>query len=375
MHKCRRRSVLLGLGALGWSKRAQAQSIMVKSEQHAVWLTNIDSDVLFTADSISRAVTRLARLNFTTIYPTIWNGGYTLYPSLIAERVTGVRLDPHPGLQRRDVLAELLDQGHRQGLRVIPWFEFGLVAPVTSALALQHPDWLAQRQDGTTIVKDGQDDRVWLNPLHPQVQEFMVQLLTELVTTYPIDGIQLDDHFGWPVELGYDPLTLSLYQQEHHGQSVPSNPRDPAWVRWRADKLTELMTQIFRAVKICKPKCLVTLAPNPQDFSYSEFLQDWQGWIKLGLVEELTIQIYRQNQDSFTKELRHPTLQSAQTYLPVHIGILTGLKNLPMTDLQIRQQVQATRSQGFRGVAFFYYETLSGRDPLLTSLFTQKSLS
>ncbi|EFA74365.1 hypothetical protein CRD_00101 [Raphidiopsis brookii D9] len=69
------------------------------SESRGVWLTNIDSDVLFARERLKRSLKTLGKLNFNTVYPTVWNWGYTLYPSQIASRVIGKSLDPTPGLK------------------------------------------------------------------------------------------------------------------------------------------------------------------------------------------------------------------------------------------------------------------------------------
>ncbi|MDY7023031.1 MAG: family 10 glycosylhydrolase, partial [Cyanobacteriota bacterium] len=138
-----------------------------KVEIRGVWMTNIDSEVLFSRRGVREALNRLKKLNFNTIYPTVWQGGYTLYPSSVAQEYFGQSLDPTPGLQGRDVLKELVRRGHQKRLTVIPWFEFGFMAPADSDLAKQHPDWLTRRLDGTFIKKQGNDDRVWLNPFHP----------------------------------------------------------------------------------------------------------------------------------------------------------------------------------------------------------------
>ena len=61
------------------------------AEIRGVWLTNIDSEVLFSKDNLRDGLRRLERLNFNTIYPTVWNGGYTLYPSEVAETNSGAK--------------------------------------------------------------------------------------------------------------------------------------------------------------------------------------------------------------------------------------------------------------------------------------------
>ncbi|MBV8885099.1 MAG: glycoside hydrolase family 10 protein [Chroococcidiopsidaceae cyanobacterium CP_BM_RX_35] len=328
------------------------------TELRGVWLTNIDSDVLFERRRLAKAIQRLQELNFNTLYPTVWNWGYTLYPSPVAKQQIGRSLDPTPGLQGRDLLKEIVKQGHQKGMSVIPWFEFGFMAPADSELASRHPDWLTNRRDGTQIWQEGPHRRVWLNPLHPEVQQFIQDLVVEIVSNYNVDGIQFDDHFGFPADFGYDSLTVNLYQREHPGYSPPANPQDPVWLRWRADKVTGLMRRLFVAVKVIKPECIISVAPNPLKFSYNESLADWKSWEREGLIEELVLQVYRNDEKRFIAELEQPEVQVARSHIPVSIGILTGLKDHMIPVRQIQHQVTSVRQQGLAGVSFFYYETL-----------------
>ncbi|MBW4670637.1 MAG: glycoside hydrolase family 10 protein [Cyanomargarita calcarea GSE-NOS-MK-12-04C] len=368
---CRKRGLFVGVVMLSlisalmlsfpFAFEVEAQNVprsRQTSELRGVWLTNIDSDVLFARDRLSKALQKLKQLNFNTVYPTVWNWGYTLYPSKVAQRVFGRSLDPTPGLQGRDMLKEIVDGGHQQGLTVIPWFEFGFMAPADSDLAKRHPQWLTSRRNGTKIVKEGIHERVWLSPFRPDVQQFIQDLIVEIVRNYDIDGIQFDDHFGLPTELGYDPYTVALYRKEHRGQAPPNNFQDPEWVRWRADKITNYMKRVFKAIKNVKKDCLVSVAPNPQRFSYDFFLADWEKWERMGLVEELVMQIYRDDLQVFNSELERPEVKSAKRHIPVSVGILSGLKGRFVPTQQIETQVKNARDRNFAGVSFFFYETL-----------------
>jgi len=328
------------------------------TELRGVWLTNIDSDVIFSRNNIIDAVNRLDKLNFNTIYPTVWQGGYTLYPSAAAERVFGQSIDPSPGLKDRDILKEIIAQSRPKGIAVIPWFEFGFMAPAESELATLHPDWLAQRRDGSTIWKEGEHERVWLNPFHPQVQQFILDLILEIVDNYDIDGIQFDDHFGLPVEFGYEPLTVSMYQEQI--KSPPSDDaRETFWVRWRADKINDFVGRVSRAIKSRKEKCIVSLSPNPFHFALPAHLQDWFTWERRGYIDEIVLQVYRSDIKRFNAELEREEVKLAKLNIPTAIGILTGLKNNSVPLKQIQEQVQEVRKRDFAGVSFFFYESLS----------------
>ncbi|MEO0685952.1 MAG: family 10 glycosylhydrolase, partial [Cyanobacteria bacterium J06649_11] len=125
------------------------------TELRGVWLTNIDSNVLFSTRNLTNALDRLKNLNFNVVYPAVWNWGYTLYPSRVARKVIGRSVDPEPGLRRRDMLKEAVSEGHSRGLKVIPWFEFGFMAPADSQLAKRRPQWLSKKVDGSLIKKEG----------------------------------------------------------------------------------------------------------------------------------------------------------------------------------------------------------------------------
>jgi uncharacterized lipoprotein YddW (UPF0748 family) len=330
----------------------------IKTELRGIWLTNIDSDVIFSPKNITDAVNRLEKLNFNTIYPTVWQGGYTIHPSAVAKRVFGQLNDPAPALKGRDVLKEIITEAHKKGIAVIPWFEFGFMAPAKSELARLHPDWLAKRRDGSTIWKEGIEDRVWLSPFHPEVQKFIQELVVELVANYDLDGIQFDDHFGLPSEFGYEPLTVLMYQKDI--KKPPSNDsRETFWVRWRADRINQFMGRLFTAIKARKQKCIVSLSPNPFNFALPASLQDWFTWERRGYIEEIVLQVYRSDIKRFNAELEREEVKLAKPHIPTAIGILTGLKNNPVPLKQIQEQVQEVRKRNFAGVSFFFYESLS----------------
>ena len=330
-------------------------------EIRGVWLTNIDSDVLFSQEKTRSSIESLHQLNFNTIYPTVWNWGYTLYPSQVAKNITGIKIDPTEGLQNRDLLAEIITQAHAKKMAVIPWFEFGFMTSPSSELALNHPQWLTSRQDGIQTWEGAAGEVVWLNPFHPEVQQLITNLVLEVMTQYQGDGIQFDDHLSLPIEFGYDPYTVKLYQQQTKALP-PKDPRDPAWVRWRANKITEFVEKLHKTVKAKNPKAIFSVAPNPYHTAYNSHLQDWVSWVKKNLVDELIVQIYRPDLPSFTRELVKPEIQEARGKIPTGAGILTGLRNRPIGIQQIQAKIKAARQNGL-GFSFFFYESLWDEAP------------
>jgi uncharacterized lipoprotein YddW (UPF0748 family) len=367
----------------------------IKHEIRGVWLTNVNSGVLFVPWGIERALKQLSSLNFNTIYPVVWNRGYTFYNSKIAKKVIGKESEPflrfmHGG---KDVLSQIIKLSAKKGITVIPWFEYGFMTPPNSELALLHPDWLTKGRVNNKSIQETALDKqflgnryiskqAWLNPLHPEVQKLIKSLILEVVSKYNVNGFQVDDHFGMPVQFGYDPFTIKLYQLEHQGKTPPDDPYNSEWMRWRSDKITAFMREINRAVKAVKPKAKISLSPNPQNFAYKYYLQDWDTWVKTGLVDELILQVYRDDTKSFFTELQQPAVQFALGKIPVAVGISSGTWGNPVEIKQIKKQVETVRQHQFSGVSFFYWESLWGyiapeapqkRRRVLSQLFNEGS--
>jgi uncharacterized lipoprotein YddW (UPF0748 family) len=327
-------------------------------ELRGVWMTNYGAALMYYTTRLDDAIADLAKHRLNTLYPAVWNRGATLHPSAVVKRAGGPSrhgLTSLPLLPFQDVLVGLVQQSHRQHLRLIPWFEYGLMISPNAAIARAHPDWLTQTQTGQRQV--GEHGQVWLNPVHPQVQQLLTDLIVEVVKRYPVDGIQLDDHFAFPIALGYDAYTVSRYQATHDGQSPPTEPTDPEWMDWRAAHLTQLMTKISQAVKAARPKAVVSLSPLAADFAYRQYLQDWAQWVELGLLDEVTVQVYRPDLATFTAELNQAQLRSQHDAIPLSIGLYSGRFFAPKSIEQLQQEVQAVRQAGYSGVSFFCWET------------------
>ena len=265
------------------------------AEMRGVWITNVDSEVLFTPGGIEQAMDYLADRGFNLIFPVVWNKGYTLYPSQVMADYFGeeYRIDPLFAEQQRDPLAELIIHAHRRGMEVMPWFEFGFASSFEADgghLIAMRPEWAARDSTGALLKKNGFE---WMNAIHPEVQDFMLALVREVAENYDVDGIQGDDRLpAMPSEGGYSDFTRTLYEQET-GRTVPDSSREPHFLQWKSDKLSDFGGRLYEMVKSVNPDLIVSLSPSVYDWSKREYLQDSPEWIRRGQVDILHPQAYR----------------------------------------------------------------------------------
>ena len=321
-----------------------------------VWLTNSPSPLYYDKTTLLKAMDELQQAGFTALYPNVWSRGTTFHRSQFAPvepplLKAGLNLDP---------ICAISQEGRKRGMKVIPWFEYGLMEPADAAVVKQHPEWVLTRRDGNPVMTMHGKEMVWLNPAHPGVRERFIGLVVEVMKRCKMDGLQLDDHFAWPVELGYDPYTTALYQQDT-GVQPPKDHTNRYWMTWRRRQLTGLLRELRQRLDDESLPQRISLSPGPFRFAYNHWLQDWELWAVGELIDDLVVQNYAYSLKGFAKDLNQPALRKARQWgLPVQIGVLAGFGKRTTPIPVLAEKKRLSNEQGY-GVIYFYWEGLWGK--------------
>ncbi|WP_420456018.1 glycoside hydrolase family 10 protein [Rubrivirga sp.] len=326
-------------------------------ELRGVWLTNVDSDVMLSRGGIAEAMQFLADHHINVVYPVVLNNGATTYPSATMEAVTGVRIDPR--YAGRDPLAEIVEEAARHDIAVIPWFEFGFAAshnadggPVLAA----RPEWAARDRDGGLLTKNGFE---WMNAFHPEVQRFVLDLVLEVARAYDVAGVQGDDRLpANPSEGGYSDVTRALYRAEHGGAEPPADALDPAWLQWRADRLTAFARRLHDEVKALDPTLQVSWSPSVYPWSVENYLQDWPAWA--GVADQILPQVYRYDVEAYRATLATQWAEAVRVdaHGRLYPGVLMNVGDYVIPAADLLEVMRVNRAQGVGGEVFFFYEGL-----------------
>ncbi len=334
-------------------------------------------NTLSSKEEIAKAMDSLAANNFNVVYVNTWSRGYPLWQSDVFEKETGMKTDPTYG--DRDVLAEVIAEGHRVGIQVEAWFEYGFVGGWTGnqpagekgPIFKVHPDWVEQTQDGTELDKS---NFYWMVHVNPDVQNFLISMMTELCRDYDIDGIELDRIRYSSLNYGYDNYTDSLYRSEHNGNPPPQNPKDSEWLKWRADKLNQFIANSYDSVKAINPRVNVSNAPSAYSSSsytsYNDYAQDWVWWVKNNKVDNVQIQSYVGSSDAFGRIIDYvSTLIDDKSKAFPCFAI-----NSIATDEPPRNYIEVTRNKGYGGNSIWYYPDLIPVFPeLKATVYSEKT--
>lgn len=333
-------------------------------ELRGVWLTNVDSDVLDSREKIAEAMQFLADHHFNVVFPVVWNDALTLYPSRTMDSLFGVPISPR--FTGRDPLAEVIQEAHARRIAVIPWFEYGFAAAYQKQgghLLAKFPHWAARDREGNLLTKNGFE---WLNGYHPEVQDFLLALVREVVQNYAVDGVQGDDRLpAQPIEGGYSVFTDSLYRATHAGNPPPADPRDPTWQRWRGDLMNQFGRRLYQAVKVIKPDIIVSWAPSIFPWSFDEYLQDWPAWIRGHYADLVIPQVYRYQMSQYRTTLGALRTDVPSEFNQLYPGVLMNVGDYLIPVDYLLAAVACNRQQGYSGEVFFFYEGLRKQDGLL----------
>lgn len=325
-----------------------------------VWITNRPhSQVLVTKDNIVEAIAFLDRIGFNTIFPVVWTRGYTLFPSQTMAKYGLTAIDPFYQQQRRDPVAEIIEVAHGYNIRVIPWFEYGFAASYRADgghILQKYPQWAAKDAAGKWVRAGG---LVWLNALDEQVQQFVLELILEVVRNYRVEGIQGCDRLpALPVTAGYNCDILDYYPR-NPWREHPPQPQNPAWVQWRADILTNFLFQIYQQVKAVNPNSIVSISPAVYPFCLSHLLQDPVAWLNLGIVDWLHPQLYRPTFVGYRQQLKQICKYFEPNYWSkIAPGIALKANNQNLSSSDLAKCIELNRRSGFGGEIIFYYDGL-----------------
>ncbi len=342
-------------------------------EFRAVKITDIDSQVMYTDENIAAAMDYLAGCGINVVLPVVLNGGWTQYQSAIMDSLFGRSIDPD--FYGRDPLKRIIIEAHRNGIEVYPWFEYGFASwysggtpPYGGHILAKYPEWALRTSDGEICTKNGFD---WMSAVNPDVQNFINSLVLEVIQNYDVDGVEFSDRIpAMPIEGGYDSVTVAIYKQEHGGAEPPSYYNDTQWKRWRGDKLNEWYKGVKELVKGENPELFISASPSIYPWGYDNYLQDAQTWIDSNIVDHFIPQLYRYSFTDYLYELNKAIEQVSpgnlhKLFPGILMNIGAGSNAYVMSADYLLSALEANRSKGVMGEAYFFYEGFRKNNNLL----------
>jgi len=194
-----------------------------------------------------------------------------------------------------DPLEFAIEEAHKRGMELHPWFNpyratFDLVQANVS------PDHITRRKPEWFFTYGG---KKWFNPGIPEVREYIIQVIMNVVKEYDIDGVHFDDYF-YPYPDGNRPIPDSeTFMKFGAGFSTVAD--------WRRNNVNQLVQALSDSIRATKQHIRFGISPfgiwdNARDhplgsetngFSgYRQLYADAIKWASEGWVDYVTPQLY-----------------------------------------------------------------------------------
>jgi uncharacterized lipoprotein YddW (UPF0748 family) len=245
----------------------------------------------------SATLTSVRQQNVNAIFPRIRASGRAYYISATEPR--GFNIDPaYP-----DPLADILSKAHdtsegKQYIEVHGWiipyavWSTNIIDPLPDGHVLtEHPEWVMSDYSGNTADSVG---LIWLDPGVPAVEDYIVDVVLEIVQNYDVDGIHFD-YIRYPgMSYGYNPVSVARFNQLYGKSGTPHPSDDPEWCDFRREQIKAVVRKAYARVKqlrwgVKMSAATITFGYNNDDFTqsrpYTQVFQDWQGMMSEGMLD------------------------------------------------------------------------------------------
>lgn len=356
-------------------------------EVRALWVVRT---TLTHPDSIRVMVDRADRAGFNTLIVQVRGRGDAYYrsrwePLADAIQLQGASFDP---------LGTVIREAHARGIGVHAWVNAHLIGgtgglpsdpthlisrrpdllavPRELARELFHVDPFSPRfAEALLAYAQANTDRVeglYSAPSHPEVQEHIYAVWMDLLESYDLDGLHFD-YIRYPSsEFDYSRGALERFRAWVAPRLPPARlqelddryRQDPLafadalpgpWGEFRRAQITALVERIYFGVKKRNPAAVVSAAvfPDPGD-AYQNRFQDWQGWIRAGILDVVAPMAYTPDNDRFEEQIRMAVEAAGPGRVWAGIGVYQNTYQGTLDKIRI------ARSLGTRGTVLFSYD-------------------
>lgn len=391
------------MAALMATGAAMASRDVATREHRSVWMTpylssNWPSSTLTSQTNVNNnrrvienRMKAFKRQNINVVYFHVRSMADALYKSSYepwSYKVAGTR----GGTPVGDPLQIIIEAAHANGIEIYAWVNpyryssSGLHGAGELNYETTHPDWLCQV--GNNII---------LNPGKPEVTQRIVDVISEIVTNYDIDGVLYDDYFY--ISKMSESLDKAEYDAYKAGVEKPMSQAD-----WRRDNVNNMVKRVNSAIKAIKPYVAFGVSPagvacpakTPTAYGLPMVSGDWQydgifsdplAWLAAGDIDYMSPQIYWPNRWDELSAWWAKATQKYNRHLYPSVDISEISKGQTQEFVREALDARAKNPADCSGFVFFqydqlvnFYENLYGKsmslaDNFAEGAFTTKALT
>ncbi len=323
-------------------------------------------------EEITSVLNRIAASGINNVFLETYYHGQTIFPSKIMEQYGFIKQNPE--FAEFDPLRVWINEAHKRGIKIHIWFEsfyVGNKPPETNPnyiLAVK-PEWANYQKrnaDSETIPYSvSEHNGYFIDPANPEVQDFLSNLINEIILKYRPDGINLD-YIRYPQSLapnysnydmsnwGYTKFAREEFSQMYGIDPIDIAATDPMWYHWknyRAKKVTDFVAKIGQLCRDNNISITAVIFPN-REMAMDTKMQDWRTWSMMNYVDGFT-PLFLTCDDKTAMNLIGNVIRNKTSKTKLYAGLFITFMNGSNADLI--KQIHAARQYCLNGLIIFDY--------------------
>ncbi len=327
---------------------------------------------------------------FDTVFLETYYHGRTIFPSKTMDRYGFVV--QNEDFEGFDPLAIWINQAHKRNMKVHIWFQSFYVGnkPVNSNprnILAVHPEWgnkTKQHADDYGATKSvSEHNGYFLDPANPDVQDFLEELIGEIIDRYEPDGINLD-YIRYPnsnpgnsaTAWGFTEYARNNFQDMYGVDPITLTTADIGWGDWnryRRNKITHFVRKIGKIGKEHHTYISAVIFPDIKS-ALGTKQQDWRTWSKENYINGFT-PLFLTYDSQMLSSMMNDVISVKSPDTELFAGLFVTFMGGSSEDLI--KQIFETRKMKADGVILFDYAhtTPVYTDALLASAFNSRKSS
>ncbi len=345
-----------------------------KIDNKCLWIVRTS---MTSKEKIDKAMAFAYSSGYNNVFIQVRGRGDAYYNSSIISKYHKIEDDFDP-------LAYALLLGKSYGIKVHAWVNTYILWSSSytpkdlNHLYFKHPEWLESDINGKSdkdiklhLKKSINWEGVYLSPLHPEVNDYLNVVFSEIMKNYDIDGIHLDyirfhdEVYGFNIKgrenfknnYDIDPQDIArgiiaprFGWSESFSDSIKSE-----WKNFKTNSITELLVKINKSRDSLNKNIIISAAVKPNLVEAKDrWYQDWTSWIENGLLDMAVPMNYVTDINKFSENLF--LIKNNINYLNFD-NIVIGVSTYNQDPLSAVDKIYISKLNGFKNISIFSYDS------------------
>ena len=328
---------------------------LLQAEIRAFWAPPWDIN---SREKIDRLVVDAACNNFNTIVAEIRYRGDALYvPNknirtyINPENISSILEEDF------DPLQYLIDKSGRYNIQVYAWVTT-FVATTRREDTIsknnvynKNPEWVTCDNAGRRMDYDSYEG-AYLDPGVPEVHDYLLNIIKDIVVNYDIDGLQFD-YIRYPAKkFGYNPISI-----ENYNRYCSSTDNSITFDGWKQKQISDFVKRAYLELKHIDPNLVISAAviPNAEEANRN-VAQDWITWLEDDYLDQVFLMAYTKSTTRLKRDIA--SLEKKDILDRCVIGLRAWSEKGYYPYRQLSGKISELRFFDKAGLCFFYYNGL-----------------